>query len=364
MAVKKDLETGKWFCYGKYKNIMGETKQFKKRGFDTKREAKDAESIFLQSNKECSTSMTLNELHDEFINFSRGRKKETTVNKDIQYYRLHIKDYFGHKKYKDITVKEIVRWQNELIKTKKLSTVYINTLMKSFNKLFTYATKIYLTTYNPVSIAGKLKEPKREYITWNEKDFNKFIRNIDDLKIKTAFQLLYFTGMRRGEFLALQWKDYDGSKIKISKTCSQAYGGYIITDPKTSNSFRTIEIDKQTKYMLDEYKLTVNNYDGFNEDWYIFGSIKPLAFNELGRQKDKYAQIAKLPNIRIHDFRHSHVSMLINNNIPLPAIANRAGDTIETILETYSHLFEKSNKELMNLLNKVQKSMPKVCHDR
>lgn len=352
MAVKKDEKTGKWYYYGKYKNILGEKKQYKKRGFRTKSEALAKEQIFLMSVKDNTSTLTLENLFNEFIIYSESRKKLSTINVDRRMYRLYIQPYFGSKNYKDVTTKDIIRWQNHLKNELKLSPVNINCIMKSFSKLYNYATKIYLSNYNPISIVGKLKEPKREYITWNEIEFNKFFTVIEEKKYKVAFRLLYFTGIRRGEFLALQWNDYNGKSINICKTCSHVKGSYMITEPKTRNSYRTIELDYTTNQMMKDWKKEMEQYDGYNKDWYIFGNLHPMPFNKLGRVKDKYIDKSGVSNIRLHDFRHSHISLLINNNVPLPAIAARAGDTIDTIINTYAHLFEKSNKELIDLLNK------------
>lgn len=353
MAVKKDQKTGKWYYYGTIKAINGKTKQYKKRGFKTKSEAIRAEQIFKSSTKNQLYEITLNDLYAEYTLYSQGRKKETTIAKDKQIYRLHIQPYFGERVYTSITVKDILLWQKELIMVKHLTPVNINTIMKSFNKYYGYSKKVYLNNYNPVSLSGKLKEPKREYVTWDLQEFTKFINCIDDIKFKTAFRLLYFTGIRRGEFLALQWRDFDGRKINISKTCSHIKGGYLITEPKTQNSYRIIELDNETRNQLMNYKKHIMNDKDFTKNWYIFGRENPLPFNEMTRQKNKYENIAHVEHIRLHDFRHSHISMLINNNMPLPAIAERAGDTIDTIINTYSHIFKKSQEKVMNFLNSI-----------
>lgn len=105
----------------------------------------------------------------------------------------------------------------------------------------------------------------------------------------------------------------------------------------------------KNRHLYNSIKIT----DEFNKSWFIFGNFDPISFNVLGRKKEKYEKIAKVKHIKIHDFRYSHVSLLIDNNMPLPAIAKRVGDNIETILKTYSHLFETSNVEVMNFLNKL-----------
>lgn len=352
MAVKKDTVTGKWYYYGMIKTIYGQQKQYKERGFKTKAEAIRAEQIFRSSFNSNPSEKTLDELYEEFILYSE-RKKASTVNKDKQMYHLHIQPYFGNRNYLDIKVQEILQWQQELLNEKHLTPVNINNIMKSFSKYYGYTKKIYLNNYNPISLAGRLKEPKRLYTTWDQEEFSAFIREADSLKFRVAFHILYFTGIRRGELLALRWTDYDARSINISKNCSQIKGGYVITEPKTGNSYQIIELGNETIRLLDEYKATVRKEDGFMKNWYILGNTRPLPFNELGRQKDKYEKLAHLPHIYIQDFRHSHISMLIDYKIPLPVIAGRAGDTINTILKTYAHQFKNSQKQVMDALNSI-----------
>lgn len=351
MAVKKDEKSGKWYCYGKITTLLGTTRQYKQRGFQTKKEAMQADLAIRTSNKtDTSIHMTLDELEIEMTNYSHGRKKLTTIEKDESRYRLHIQPYFGRTEYQSIKVNDILKWQRELLYIKKLSIVNINTIMKTFNKYFTYAEKMYQYSYNPVHIVGKLKEPKREYVTWDIPQFYQFMKYVEHLKYQVAYRVLYFSGIRRGEFLALTWKDFNGRSLNINKTCSHTKQGTIITEPKTENSYRIVDLDSETIRLLFALKEVASKEDGFQETWYIFGNDKPMSFNALTNYKNAREVKAGVPHIRIHDFRHSHISLLINKKVPLPAIAERAGDTLDTILKTYAHLFKESNKELMNVL--------------
>lgn len=210
---------------------------------------------------------------------------------------------------------------------------------------------MYAVDYNPVQLIGKLKEGKRNYDVWDVAEFRQFLEAIDNIKYITAFKLLYMTGLRRGEFLALKWSDLEGNILHITKGCNYEKGGYVITSPKTENSIRDVMLDVNTLEQLLKYKKEASKLDGWTEDYFMFGHIHPMSFNALSEAKNRYVKKSGVKNIRIHDFRHSHVSLLINNNIALPAIAKRIGDDMRTVISTYAHLFEKSDNELIHFLN-------------
>lgn len=99
--------------------------------------------------------------------------------------------------------------------------------------------------------------------------------------------------------------------------------------------------------------LTLNNYD-FNEDWYIFGGINPLSTTTIGRKKDIYCKKANVKKIRIHDFRHSHASLLLSYGVPITVISQRLGhsDTNMT-LNIYSHLIPQDEDKAIDILNNL-----------
>ncbi|MDL2276596.1 site-specific integrase [Breznakia sp. OttesenSCG-928-G09] len=364
MPVYKDKERKTWFYRGAYiDSLTGKKRYYKKRGFVKKDDAKKAEYNFLLSKRSSSHSHTLDDMFNEMCSYQKNRIREDTITNDKKKYRSHIKPYFGNKKMTDIQVREIILWQEKLSE-KGYSYNYIDNIYNALSKTYTYAYRVYGLEYNPIKRAGRLKKPdeiKKEMLTYDFKTFSRFISYVDELVYEVLFTMLYMTGMRRGELLALQWKDLKNDFITINKSCKQAKGGFTIGPPKTKNSYRTIKLDKNTTKLLKRYRKHKEKTVDYSQEFYIFGDYRPISFTTLKRKQTEYMKKAEVPIIRTHDFRHSHASLLINNKMPLPAIAARLGDTITTVLETYAHLFEESNTEVSEFLDSLDKKLPKSC---
>ena len=152
---------------------------------------------------------------------------------------------------------------------------------------------------------------------------------------KMAFLLLYWTGMRIGELLALTYKDIDLDKrtIFISKSYQRIDGRDIITPPKTPKSKRNITIPP---FLAEELKEYTSRLYGIMEDERMFRFTKSYMEHEI----IKGIQKSGVKRIRLHDLRHSHASMLVEMGFTPLAIAERLGhEKIETTLNTYSHLY-------------------------
>ena len=108
--------------------------------------------------------------------------------------------------------------------------------------------------------------------------------------------------------------------------------------------------------------ITSSKWDDFTKDKFVFGYYKPISPQTVQRRFDDAYNKAKekddgLPKIRIHDFRHSHASFLINNMAGAGFsdfdIAKRLGDTVETLHNTYAHLFDTKDKCIVDMMNKL-----------
>ena len=197
----------------------------------------------------------------------------------------------------------------------------------------------------------KTKLEVKKYDFYTIEEFNKFIKYIDHSVYKQFFTFMFFTGARPGETFALQFKDIDNDYIVINKTLT-SHNGREFDSPKTYSSIRKIKLDKKLKKdLLDLKKL----YNGWNQDYFIFGGSKPLAPTTVNRYKFKACQRANLRPITLHQFRHSHATLLVNNNILINEVSRRLGHSnVSTTLNTYVHTDLSQEKRVYNTLNSMR----------
>ena len=106
--------------------------------------------------------------------------------------------------------------------------------------------------------------------------------------------------------------------------------------------------------ILSEHKTRQEQLDYFTDDYRICGATRSLRDTSIQRKNIEYATKAGLNTIRIHDFRHSHVSVLANEGINIQEIARRLGHSrIEMTWNTYSHLYPREEERAVDILNKI-----------
>ena len=166
----------------------------------------------------------------------------------------------------------------------------------------------------------------------------------------------YYTGMRKGEINALKWSDIDGDILYVRRSVTQKVKGQAIieTAPKNKTSYRDLQMPLPLIKILDEHRARQQQNDGWSEDFRVCGSDKCLSDTGIENANKKFADSAKLPHIRIHDFRHSHASLLANEGINIQEIARRLGHSkIEQTWSTYAHLYPREEERAVAILNKV-----------
>ena len=371
---KQTKDGRKWQFITYYKNCNGERKQKFSQLYLTKKDAEEAERLFLMKRD--------NPLHKEFILVSndyfenlKTKRKESTYYSYKKDYDNHIFDFFKSKYIDDININDIKNWK-DYIENKKLSIGCMNKIYNVLKCIFDYAMKNYGITLNAVAICGRFEKTddqvikdseKIRYITYEQ--FKQFISVVDDPMFNVFFTFLYFTGMRKGEVQALTWNDIDfeNNQIIVNKTLSiKTSDLYKITNTKNSQN-RKIKMSTSLRKILFDYKNEVSKYTDFNEDWFVFGNSRFLPETTIARKKNIYFKKAELKSITIHEFRHSHVSLLINEYINTSKtknmkidtakfflmMSNRMGHTVEVMQRTYMHLFPTIQDEIVDLLDNL-----------
>lgn len=301
---------------------------------------------------------TIEELYPDFIQYLKLKNKITTIDLVNSKFRNYILPYFKNYKIDEINEDIYIKFQIFLLNLNRSNSFYVQ-IQAIMNNFYDYIKINYNLEHIPKKI-GILKN-NQEYLAtqkkdiWTKKEFNRFIKKVDNRIYHALFTVLFYTGIRKGEALALKISDFDGKYIFINRTITKNKfsGKRLLLTPKSKKSIRKIRIDLFTKI---ELKKLINyyskNFNNFTTDFFLFGGDKPIATTTLERKKNKYCKLARVKQIRIHDFRHSHATILYQKKVDIKTIKERLGHAdISTTLNTYVHTNESEEKKLIKIIN-------------
>ena len=356
MAVYKEAKTNTWKVYYRYTDWQGNRKQTTKRGFATKREAQAWEREQL-SKVQADLDMSFASFVDTYTVDMKNRIKENTWHTKEHIIRTKILPYFGKRKINEIQPKDIIAWQNEMIKGKDkngkpYSSVYLKTLHNQLSAIFNHAVKFYDLRENPAAKVGNMGKAKsKEMQFWTQEEYAKFAEAMmDKPQSYYAFEMLYWCGIREGELLALTPADFDFERgtVSITKSYQRLNGRDVITDPKTPKSNRVIKMPDFLVSEIQDYLKQLYHIEPNNR---MFEVTKSYLHHEMNRG----AEVAGVKRIRIHDLRHSHISLLIEMGYSAVAIADRVGHESINITYNYAHLFPSTQNDMADKLNNFRK---------
>lgn len=340
MPTYKD-NNGKWYCKFYFTDWNGQKKQKKKSGFKTQREAKAWERNFLES-KTTSSDITMATLCDNFLKIKESEVKPKTLLSYSVAINKYVKPYFGSAKANAISPLQIKEYHAEILKSTSPENLrYINSVLSI---VFNHGIKFYGLSKNPCAAVGKIKTVKKEMRFITPEEFHSLLPYLK-YKYQVFLSLLFWTGLRLGEARALTAKDIGNHSIKINKNVVTVAGKLIAQkSPKTSNSIRTIEIHDKLYKMIKDYSNKI-----YDPDSRLF-----LFSEDAVRKNLNYAcERAGIEHIRIHDLRHSHVSMLIHLGVSPNIIAQRIGDTVSTMLNVYAHIYDEDKRAVADKLQRL-----------
>lgn len=347
MSVTRDGKL--WRSQFYYEDWQGKRHKKNKRGFKTKGEAEAWERDFRQQQQR-DLDIKFDNFVEIYFKDMEHRLRESTIINKRYVFDLKVTPYFKNKKICEIKTADIREWQNLLIK-KGFAPTYLKSINNQLAALFNYAVRYYDLKDNPCRKAGSIGKSKADEMEfWTKQEFKEFIFAMKEKpEAKIAFLILYWTGIRIGELLALTYEDIDLEKriISISKSYQRIKGKDMVTPPKTPKSNRKVTIPL---FLAEELKEYCSMLYGITPKERMFRFTKSFMEHEIVRGIKETG----LKRIQLHDLRHSHASLLVEMGFQPLAIAERLGhEKIETTLNTYSHLYPNKQAELAEQLEIV-----------
>lgn len=297
--------------------------------------------------------ITFNKAFDEYLIYTKKRLKPQSYTTFYYNFKANILTYFADCYINDLSSIDIINWQDYIIK-KDFCNNHNKNLYCMLKEFLSFCSKHYGIKEDIFLDIPQFQDKieKKSFDFYTEKEFNKFIKCIDNNIYKQFFNLMFYTGVRPGEAMALKFSDLTIGYININKTIDE-HGKRNLGTPKTNSSNRLIAIDKKLQKDLFELKdYYIKKYNDNTSDFFIFGGIKPLAPTTINRYKFKACKKANLRPITLHQFRHSHATFLLNKNIEIHVISNRLGHSkTSTTLNVYTHANLEQEKRVINTLN-------------
>ena len=343
--------------------LDGDEKQKRLSGYKTKALAKEAHLEFIQKYCELvkrnpikkkkavekgKDELTVETLIPQYISSMSNQNKDSTIYDRRADLNNFILPYFKNARIADLTPERLYEWQDDLWSKKNPRTgdfysySHLSSVRGTMSAFLAWCEIRYGITNN----LRKVKKPKRRTSKtamqfWTREEFDKFIAVVDNPTYRAIFYTLFFTGRRKGEVLALHADDVHRDYIVFDKTCTRKTLDkvpYKITSTKNERRAKTI-ICEPLKAALAAYT---------PQKPFYFGGEHPTPDNTITHAFDRYIAKAGVKRIRVHDLRHSFVSMCIHLGASVYVVADLIGDTVAQVFKTYGHLYDEDKQEIIS----------------
>ena len=316
--------------------------------------------------------MTVGELAGEYLASKQSEVRRASTEKAAQIINRYILPTVQNERLDRLNAQKLQAWK-QTVSALSLSPKTQQNIYAAFRAMLNYAVKLEYLPRNPLTAVGNFKDndftPTKEklhYYTAAEFLHYKAAALADAERRGTLseyayyvfFCIAYYMGMRKGEINALRWSDIESNLLTVRRSVTQKVKGEcaLETLPKNKTSYRTIEIPQPLMNILAEWKKRLAERDAYGDNYRVCGGGENgvLSDTNIDLHNRRYAEAAGLPHIRIHDFRHSHASLLANEGINIQEIARRLGHAkIEMTWNTYAHLYPRESERSLSVLNKV-----------
>jgi len=357
----------------------GKPRRTRRRGFKTKKEATLAASrLELEISKGSFDKKDNNILfeqvyHEWYASYVNTVRESTTV-RVTKMFDNHILPAFGKKRIRTITLPDVQRALNRWFKEVKVN---YKRWYNFANMVFKYAMKQGYITSNPATMVTMpqrrdnwQRDPNKFWTKEQLLHFFSYIDPVEETEKYTLFRVLAYTGIRRGECLALTWHDinFKQATLSVNKSIAQGTGGkQIIQPPKTNTGKRLITLDAETVRCLKRWRVRQQRVYlmlGFNTmqpAQLIFANTKNgmKSLNTPGKWLHAIIDDKpdEFPRITIHKLRHTHATLLFEAGASIKEVQDRLGDAdVDTVMNVYAHVSDKQRRDTTDKLTRFMES--------
>jgi integrase len=362
--VKK--EGSSWyFAVDMGKGEDGKRKRMKKRGFATKKEAEAALAKVMHELNSGTFVQPTKTLYKDFLNDWLENKKHSIKQQTHYNYVMiankHIIPEMGHLNVQQITAVVIQKFVNSLC-SNSLTSAYIKKIIDVLNGSLKKAKRLGIISNNPVELIERPRISKKEMKVWDVQEVEKFLSAAQNDRLYIAFLLAITTGMRQGEILGLRWKDIDFDNNTLSVRQTLSHDGKTLTpEAKTKSSLRTIHLPNHVLTALKKHRNNIRQEklkmgeQYKDHDLVVCTSVgTPVSPRNLNRTWYRLIEQSGVTQIRFHDLRHTHATLLLKEGIHVKVVAERLGHSnTRMTLDTYSHVQPNMQEEAANAINKL-----------
>lgn len=336
MPAYKD-KNGKWYCKFYYKDYSGESRQKKKSGFALRKDALAWERDFIENHAAVNNDISLDALVNKYLVDLKARARKASYERFLSMANYHIFGVFNCSA-SEVTPLMVKEWQY-VLKDKGLAPNTIRRTVALLSSIFNWGISFCGLQKNPVKVAKHVvPKEKREYVILTKQQYEQL--EFPGAEYKVFFDVLFYTGLRFGECLALTIGDIEGKNISVTKSRDKKN---VIAAPKTQNSIRNVLMPK---FLADEVQEHIKTMYKAEKGDLLFNISRSTATRNFKAALRKCG----FPEMRIHDLRHSHASMMIELGCNILLVAERLGDTPETALSIYSHLYPGKQEEFVSMI--------------
>ena len=301
-----------------------------------------------------------------FETYSKPSIREQTAYYYNNYIEKHIVPGIGSIKLDKLTTLQIQQFYNKLktsgrvqryehieLKDKGLSNRFIRGVHGVLNSALEQAVKEWLITANPAEGCKLPKIEKKEMKVLLPEQIGAYLQEANKRGLLPAYYLELTSGLRRGELLALLWTDLDveNMTISVTKQVNRINGQLKVSQPKTSNSIRTIPIPKQAVDLL------ILEHEKHPDNPYMFPSPKTGTMydpDSFRHTHEKILAAAGIEHIRFHDLRHTFATLSLQNGVDVKTLSNTLGHySAGFTLDTYTHATQRMKREAADTIGSV-----------